>query len=68
MNEPASWGVGDVLQGCSNDTINNPPYLPDIQGGNLASQTICSDVVHEFGQHYNTHSMYGWSESEPTLA
>jgi len=68
MNEPASWGMGDILQGCANDTINKPPYVPGIRDRNLAAQTICPDVRHEFGLHYDTHSMYGWSESEPTLA
>jgi alpha-glucosidase (family GH31 glycosyl hydrolase) len=69
MNEPASWGVGDTIQGCANNNINNPPYTPaTLMGGNLQEQTICPDANQVFGRHYDTHSLYGWSESEPTMA
>ena len=36
MNEPASWGQGDVIQGCANNNLNNPPYI----GGNHEGLTL----------------------------
>jgi alpha-glucosidase (family GH31 glycosyl hydrolase) len=67
MNEPANWGVGDMEEGCANNSLNFPPYVPAIRDGNLAGQTICPDAQQDYGVHYDTHSLYGWSESEATL-
>ncbi|CAL8083188.1 unnamed protein product [Orchesella dallaii] len=66
MNEPANWGKGDVVVGCENNKYNNPPYVPAIETRDLVDNTACMDVEQDFGIHYDTHSLYGWSESEPT--
>lgn len=65
MNEPISFSTGD-LRGCAVNSINNPPYLPRVRGDSLQELTICPDSVDSYGSHYNTHSLYGWFESEPT--
>ena len=43
---------------CSSDLISND-YLPYF--------TVCMDNQDYAGRHYNTHSMFGWFQSEPTL-
>jgi alpha-glucosidase len=68
MNEPANFVRGDI-KGCAQNKLNNPPYLPKIRGGGiLYDGTLCMDNVESAGTHYNTHSMFGWFQSEPTLA
>ena len=66
MNEPANFVTGSV-QGCANNSLNYPPYKPYTEGPDLLQKTICLDSEQGWGSHYDTHSMYGWSETEPTL-
>jgi len=71
MNEPANFVDGDLELGCdTNSTLNVPPFFPkSIRGdGTLYDETLCPDHVDSVGQHYNTHTLYGWFESEPTIA
>ena len=49
------------------NNINYPPYKPRAYGNELADKTLCGDHQHAFGSHYDTHNMYGWSESDATL-
>ena len=66
MNEPANFVTGSV-QGCANNSLNYPPYKPYTEGPDLLQKTICLDSEQSWGSHYDTHSLYGWSETEPTL-
>jgi len=67
MNEPANFVDGDV-NGCdTSNKLNSPPYVPSITGGSLWSFTLCADDTQAAGKHYDTHSMFGWFQSEPTL-
>jgi len=66
MNEVASWGQGDILQGCADNKINNPPYIGAVKNS-LYDGTICPDAIQEYGINYDTHSLYGWKESEATF-
>jgi alpha-glucosidase len=66
MNEPANFVTGDV-NGCNTNNWNNPPYTPKIRGGYLPAMTICADHKDHVGNHYDTHSLFGWFQSEPTL-
>jgi alpha-glucosidase len=68
MNEPANFVNGDISEGCEISQYNNPPYVPKIRGGHLADKTICGEHRDFVGKHYDTHSLFGWFESEPTLA
>ncbi|CAH1268259.1 MGAM [Branchiostoma lanceolatum] len=65
MNEPTNFVHGSV-NGCSNNKWDNPPYLPKILGPNIYSKTLCMNSEHGGTKHYNTHSLYGWSQAEPT--
>lgn len=67
MNEPANFVDGD-LNGCPANNLNNPPFVPKIEGGWLAAKTSCPDNIQAAGRHYDVHSLYGWFMSEPTLA
>ena len=66
MNEPANFVTGS-LTGCANNSLNYPPYKPHTEGADLLQKTICLDSQQYFGSHYDTHSLYGWSQTEPTL-
>ncbi|ODM93071.1 Maltase-glucoamylase, intestinal [Orchesella cincta] len=67
MNEPANFVDGDINGGCTQNNLNNPPFVPQIEGRYLPSKTICGDHKQEAGNHYDVHSLYGWFQSEPTL-
>ena len=88
MNEPASFvagrpaidGSNQGIEGCPNNKLNRPPFIPpSLQEGrdpgsiSLFEKTICMDGVQRnplTGQnemHYNMHSLYGYSEGQPTL-
>ncbi|XP_053315016.1 sucrase-isomaltase, intestinal [Spea bombifrons] len=72
MNEPASFVHGSVY-GCKNETLNNPPYMPNLESRDmgLKHKTLCMDS-HQYlpdgtpVRHYDVHSLYGWSHSKPT--
>ncbi|CAC5405509.1 Probable maltase-glucoamylase 2,Alpha-glucosidase,Sucrase-isomaltase, intestinal,Lysosomal alpha-glucosidase,Probable alpha-glucosidase Os06g0675700,Maltase-glucoamylase, intestinal [Mytilus coruscus] len=65
MNEPASFVQGSI-NGCINNTLNYPPYVPHILDGHTGSlyyKTICMDSKQKWGNHYAVHSLYGHAES-----
>ncbi|XP_069927492.1 probable maltase-glucoamylase 2 isoform X2 [Oryctolagus cuniculus] len=72
MNEPSNFVDGSV-NGCRNDILNNPPYVPYLEsrGTGLSSKTLCmeSEQILPDGsrvRHYDVHSLYGWSQTRPT--
>ncbi|XP_063430632.1 sucrase-isomaltase, intestinal-like [Mytilus trossulus] len=68
MNEPASFVQGSI-NGCNNNTLNYPPYVPhilDSHTGSLYYKTICMDSKQKWGNHYEVHSLYGHAESMVT--
>ncbi|XP_040858424.1 uncharacterized protein LOC121170993 [Ochotona curzoniae] len=73
MNEPASFVNGAVASGCTNATLNHPPYMPHLEarGTGLNSKTLCmeSEQILPDGspvRHYDVHNLYGWSQTKPT--
>uniref|UniRef100_A0A8C3BCL9 P-type domain-containing protein n=1 Tax=Cairina moschata TaxID=8855 RepID=A0A8C3BCL9_CAIMO len=66
MNEPSNFLRGQ-FPGCADNDINNPPYIPSISDRSLAQKTLCPDSKTYLGEHYNTHSLFGWSQTEPTF-
>ncbi|OXA46849.1 Maltase-glucoamylase, intestinal [Folsomia candida] len=66
MNEPDNFVNGDIVEGCPSNSINQPPYLRRVRQDSLYDHTLCPDHIDSAGIHYNTHNLYGWSESEPT--
>ncbi|XP_037059518.1 probable maltase-glucoamylase 2 [Peromyscus leucopus] len=72
MNEPSNFVDGSV-NGCRNEILNKPPYMPYLEGRDrgLSSNTLCmeSEQILPDGsrvQHYDVHSLYGWSQTRPT--
>ncbi|XP_063789067.1 maltase-glucoamylase-like [Pseudophryne corroboree] len=72
MNEPASFVHGSVT-GCKNEALNHPPYMPALESRHmgLSHKTLCMDSPQhlpngETVNHYDVHSLYGWSHSKPT--
>ncbi|XP_010290837.1 PREDICTED: lysosomal alpha-glucosidase-like, partial [Phaethon lepturus] len=66
MNEPSSFLRGQY-PGCAVNDINNPPYVPSISDRSLAQKTLCPDSKTYLGAHYNTHSLFGWSQTAATF-
>ncbi|KAM5255777.1 maltase-glucoamylase [Ctenodactylus gundi] len=73
MNEPASFVNGAVPSGCTDATLNRPPYMPHLEARDrgLSSKTLCmeSEQILPDGarvRHYDVHSLYGWSQTRPT--
>ncbi|NXW53314.1 SUIS protein, partial [Eurystomus gularis] len=66
MNEPSNFLRGQY-PGCAVNDINNPPYVPSISDHSLAQKTLCPDSKTYLGEHYNTHSLFGWSQTAPTF-
>ncbi|KAK2096764.1 hypothetical protein P7K49_025798 [Saguinus oedipus] len=73
MNEPSSFVNGAVPSGCRDASRNHPPYMPYLESRDrgLSSKSLCmeSQQILPDGspvQHYNVHSLYGWSQTRPT--
>uniref|UniRef100_A0A2K5D9Z9 alpha-glucosidase n=1 Tax=Aotus nancymaae TaxID=37293 RepID=A0A2K5D9Z9_AOTNA len=73
MNEPSSFVNGAVHPGCRDASLNHPPYIPHLESRDrgLSSKSLCmeSQQILPDGspvQHYNVHSLYGWSQTRPT--
>ncbi|XP_010220406.1 PREDICTED: maltase-glucoamylase, intestinal-like, partial [Tinamus guttatus] len=66
MNEPSNFERGQY-PGCADNEINNPPYIPSISDRALAEKTLCPDSKTYLGDQYNTHSLFGWSQTAPTF-
>ncbi|EMP39291.1 Lysosomal alpha-glucosidase [Chelonia mydas] len=62
MNEPSNFVAGS-LDGCPNNKLENPPYVPGVMGGTLQAGTICASSQQYLSSHYNLHSLYGLTEA-----
>ncbi|CAL1275533.1 unnamed protein product [Larinioides sclopetarius] len=67
-------GTGDCWSlKCPNSEYEDPPYNPLKESGSerLSKMTLCMESVHDSGtlsyRHYDVHSLYGWSQTQPTL-
>ncbi|MBZ3887981.1 Sucrase-isomaltase, intestinal [Sciurus carolinensis] len=60
MNEVSSFVQGST-EGCSESSLNYPPFTPDILDKILYSKTVCMDAVQNWGKQYDVHSLYGYS-------
>ncbi|XP_020844721.1 sucrase-isomaltase, intestinal [Phascolarctos cinereus] len=73
MNEPSSFVNGTTSNVCRNDTLNYPPYFPDLtkRGEGLHFRTMCMETEQILSDgtsvlHYDVHNLYGWSQIKPT--
>ncbi|XP_074410899.1 lysosomal alpha-glucosidase isoform X1 [Zonotrichia albicollis] len=62
MNEPSNFVEGSQ-DGCPNNNLEHPPYVPGVFGGRLQAGTICASSQQYLSSHYNLHSLYGLSEA-----
>lgn len=65
MNEPSNFRDGGT-EGCTNSTLDNPPYTPRVTGGDLASRTLCPSSKQYISTHYDLHSLTGALEMKAT--
>ncbi|NXS37951.1 LYAG glucosidase, partial [Pomatostomus ruficeps] len=62
MNEPSNFVEGSQ-DGCPNNNLEHPPYVPGVFGGRLQAATICASSQQYLSSHYNLHSLYGLTEA-----
>ncbi|XP_068173302.1 sucrase-isomaltase, intestinal [Antennarius striatus] len=60
MNEVANFKKGSI-KGCADNKLNYPPYTPKILDEVMYSKTLCMDAKQAWGDHYDVHSLYGYS-------
>ncbi|NXI41675.1 LYAG glucosidase, partial [Galbula dea] len=65
MNEPSNFVEGSQ-DGCPNNNLEQPPYIPGVFGGRLQAGTICASSQQYLSSHYNLHSLYGLTEAIAT--
>jgi lysosomal alpha-glucosidase len=63
MNEIANFVPGS-LNGCPNNTLEDPPYLPGDRI--LQEKTLCMSAKHHAGEHYYIHNLYALYEAIAT--
>ncbi|GFQ97998.1 sucrase-isomaltase, intestinal, partial [Trichonephila clavata] len=67
-NKPKCWSLK-----CPNSPYDDPPYNPLKDSGSerISKMTLCMESIHSSEtinyRHYDVHSIYGWSQSQPTL-
>ncbi|XP_043091754.1 LOW QUALITY PROTEIN: lysosomal alpha-glucosidase [Puntigrus tetrazona] len=65
MNEPSNFVQGSA-DGCPDSDLENPPYTPDVIGGQLSSGTLCASSQQHLSSHYDLHNLYGLTEAIAT--
>lgn len=65
MNEVSNFVSGST-SGCPSSSLENPPYLPAVDGGTLRSRTMCVTARQNLSVTYNTHNLYGLTETIST--
>jgi lysosomal alpha-glucosidase len=62
MNEPSNFIEGST-EGCTGNSLDNPPYTPGIEYGSLNHATLCASARQSGGVMYNLHNLYGHFEA-----
>ncbi|ESP01428.1 hypothetical protein LOTGIDRAFT_212916 [Lottia gigantea] len=66
MNEISNFVAGSI-NGCpTNSSLENPPYLPAINGNKLSVNTLCLTAQQYLSSQYNVHNLYGFTETRAT--
>ncbi|XP_006891565.1 PREDICTED: sucrase-isomaltase, intestinal-like [Elephantulus edwardii] len=73
MNEPSSFVNGTTTNQCRNESLNYPPYFPELtkRTDGLHFRTMCMETEQILSDgssvlHYDVHNLYGWSQVKPT--
>eukprot|EP00117_Sycon_ciliatum_P014403 scpid26772/ scgid2150/ Lysosomal alpha-glucosidase; Acid maltase len=67
MNEVSNFVVGSV-QGCPNNSLENPPYKPGLGGDHMSTKTLCMSAKNYNTTQYNMHSLYGYFEAVASMS
>lgn len=62
MNEPTNF-INGSFDGCPDNTLDRPPYLPRVDGDLLSFHTVCMSAKHHTGNHYDLHNIYGLTQT-----
>ena len=62
MNEPSNF-IDGALNGCPNNNLENPQYVPGAGSDALRTKTMCMNARHYAGLHYDLHNLFGFSEA-----
>ncbi|XP_033737359.1 lysosomal alpha-glucosidase-like [Pecten maximus] len=65
MNEVSNF-VGGSVSGCPSNALENPPYVPAVEGGSLKFRTLCASARQNLSVSYNAHNLYGLTETIAT--
>ncbi|XP_017756803.1 PREDICTED: lysosomal alpha-glucosidase-like [Eufriesea mexicana] len=65
MNEPSNFYDGHK-NGCSQNKLDYPKYVPNIAGNTLATKTLCMNAKHYLGTHYDLHNTCGIGQAIAT--
>ncbi|KAF6198447.1 hypothetical protein GE061_008195 [Apolygus lucorum] len=65
MNEPSNF-VNGSMTGCPQNDLENPPYLPGVDGGALNYHTLCMSAKQFPRHHYYEHNSYALGEAVAT--
>uniref|UniRef100_A0A146LXI0 Lysosomal alpha-glucosidase n=2 Tax=Lygus hesperus TaxID=30085 RepID=A0A146LXI0_LYGHE len=65
MNEPSNFVNGSIT-GCPQNDLENPPYLPGVDGGALNYHTLCMSAKQFPRHHYYEHNSYALGEAVAT--
>ncbi|CAF1244186.1 unnamed protein product, partial [Didymodactylos carnosus] len=65
MNEPSNF-VDGSHDGCTDNSLDKPPFVPNVLGDSLSARTLCPSAQHALSSHYNLHNMYGYFEAKAT--
>ncbi len=65
MNEPSNFLDG-AFNGCPNNSLENPQYVPGAENDPLKQRTVCMSAKQYAGLHYDVHNLYALSEAIAT--
>ncbi|CAF3707781.1 unnamed protein product [Rotaria socialis] len=65
MNEPSNF-IDGSQDGCTNNSLDKPPFVPNVVGSSLSAKTLCPSAQHALSFHYNLHNMFGYFEAKAT--
>ncbi|XP_078510190.1 lysosomal alpha-glucosidase [Lissotriton helveticus] len=65
MNEPTNF-VDGSMEGCPDNELENPPYVPGNNNKSLKTKTLCLSSQQHVSTHYNLHNLFGLTETIAT--